>query len=88
MVLGIKALSELTLGAEDFLNARFGSNRLASPLVALAIGGPKHPTAREKKTSDARRVQGAPATESDTRQPRGLESSLPSLHALRAVKKI
>ena len=88
MVLGIKALSELTLGAGDFLNARFGSNRLASPLVALAIDRTETSHRTREKTSDARRVQGAPATESDTRQPRGLESSLPSLHALRAVKKI
>ena len=41
-----KTLSEITLGAGDFLNARFRSNRSASPLVA----GPKYPAAREEKS--------------------------------------
>ena len=39
-----RALSEITLGAGDVLNAWFRSNRSASPLVA----GPKYPAAREK----------------------------------------
>ena len=41
-----KALSEITLGAGDVLNAWFQWNRSASPLVA----GPKYPAAREKKS--------------------------------------
>ena len=41
-----KALSEITLSAGDFLNARFRSNRSASPLVA----GPKYPAARAEKS--------------------------------------